>query len=501
MSRDRLQQSSNLHGGAFDPEHRAPFAGSSASDRALNRRWIEFALRYGLAVVVVALATTLKWWLGRAYDVQPTFVTFYPAVLLAASIGGGGPGIVATVLAAIAADYWIIPPVGFGIETTGDAIALGIFTASGLCLSGLAERLRRTRWAKAVSVAQARELALVNLGNLIVRSLDDRIVRWSEGSQRLYGFAPQEALGRVSHELLQTRFPQPIEQIRGALLEQGRWEGDLIHHRKDGTEVNVASLWLLQRASDGQAPAILEVNNDITARKQAEKALHEGEERLRFALETSHAGAWDLDLVDRTAFRSLEHDRIFGYAELLPQWTYDMFLEHVLPADRAAVDARFRQATATNSNWNFECRIRRADGAVRWILAAGRHRMDAVGGKRQMAGIVQDVTERKQAEENIRQAAARFEILSETASALLQSTAPQKVVEALCQKVMEFLDCHIFRQLPGGRTGAALAPQRQCGHARQDRPGHRVAGFRASHLRPRGPGGPADRGGEHSGIL
>ena len=64
-------------------------------------------------------------------------------------------------------------------------------------------------------------------------------------------------------------------------------------------------------------------------------------QRLRFALETSHTGAWDLDLVDHTAYRSLEHDRIFGYSELLQKWTYEMFLEHVLPEDRAMVEKIF----------------------------------------------------------------------------------------------------------------------------------------------------------------
>ena len=148
--------------------------------------------------------------------------------------------------------------------------------------------------------------------------------------------------------------------------------------------------------------------------------------------------------MDHTAFRSLEHDRIFGYEELLPQWTYEMFLEHVLPEDRAAVDAKFRQATATQSDWNFECRIRRADGEVRWIWAAGRHRADAAGGMRRMAGIVQDITERKRAEEAIRRAATRFEILSDTASKLLESKNPQQIVNSLCRRVMEHLDCHIF---------------------------------------------------------
>jgi PAS domain S-box-containing protein len=142
--------------------------------------------------------------------------------------------------------------------------------------------------------------------------------------------------------------------------------------------------------------------NDVTESRRAGAAVRESEERLRFALETSRTGAWDLDLVDHTAFRSLEHDRIFGYAALLPQWTYETFLEHVLPEDRATVDGRFRQAMERKGDWDFECRIRRADGQSRWIWSAGRHRKDAAGVTRRMAGVVQDITERKRAEEQTR---------------------------------------------------------------------------------------------------
>ncbi len=127
----------------------------------------------------------------------------------------------------------------------------------------------------------------------------------------------------------------------------------------------------------------------------------------------SHTGGWDLDLVDHTAHRTLEHDRIFGYGSLLPQWTYEMFLAHVLPEDRTEVDRRFREATEAQTDWSFECRIRRVDGEVRWIWAAGEHQRDETGQMRRMAGIVQDITGLKRAEQALRENKRRLRLAFE----------------------------------------------------------------------------------------
>lgn len=120
---------------------------------------------------------------------------------------------------------------------------------------------------------------------------------------------------------------------------------------------------------------------------------------LGILLELNHIGAWDLDVVDQTANRTLEHDRIFGYQSLLPVWTYEMFLKHVLPEDRLAVDTLFQTAMAEQTEWQFECRIRRTDGVMRWIFASGSPQFDDTGTVRRLAGIVQDISERKQAEQ------------------------------------------------------------------------------------------------------
>ncbi|HBF34892.1 TPA: hypothetical protein DDW35_10065 [Candidatus Sumerlaeota bacterium] len=138
-------------------------------------------------------------------------------------------------------------------------------------------------------------------------------------------------------------------------------------------------------------------------RLDAEMARQKSEARLDFALQMIRTGAWELDLTNHTVYRTLLHDEIFGYKALLPQWTLEMFLEHVLPEDRSALECRFREATETRSDLNFECRIRRADGVVRQIWVVGTHEANADGSPpKRMSGVVQDITQRKQVETSFR---------------------------------------------------------------------------------------------------
>ena len=136
---------------------------------------------------------------------------------------------------------------------------------------------------------------------------------------------------------------------------------------------------------------------------QSEEALRKSEARLKFALETTQTGAWELDLLDHQMQRTQTHGRIFGYETLLPSWSYERFLEHVLPEDRPEVQRKFRQAVTDQSDWSFECRIRRADGKVRWIWVRGGHERDSEGKANRMSGLVRDITERKRLEDRAQQ--------------------------------------------------------------------------------------------------
>lgn len=155
---------------------------------------------------------------------------------------------------------------------------------------------------------------------------------------------------------------------------------------------------------------------EVQERRRAENELRKSDERLHFALKKSMTGIWDLDLVNHTAVRSFEHDSIFGYNELLPEWTYEMFLEHVLPEERDAVNRKFQSAVKNHAQWDFKCRIRRIDDEIRWIHATGYHVSDDAGNISRMIGIVRDITECKKFVDNLQNSEETFRALFEKAN-------------------------------------------------------------------------------------
>jgi PAS domain S-box-containing protein len=112
---------------------------------------------------------------------------------------------------------------------------------------------------------------------IFVRDMDGIVRSWNRGAEALYGWTAVEAEGRNVSELLKTASPMSFDSAVAELLPTGRWEGELVRSRRDGTQVVVASRWSLQCDTRGTPLAVLETSNDITERKRAEQQ----RERLR----------------------------------------------------------------------------------------------------------------------------------------------------------------------------------------------------------------------------
>ena len=119
-------------------------------------------------------------------------------------------------------------------------------------------------------------------------------------------------------------------------------------------------------------------------------------DHLRLILNTAHIGIWELDIASGFASRNRHHDTIFGYDDTLAHWTYEKFIEHVVPDQREEVDRLQKDAIASGEEWAFECEIVAADGERKWISAAGRPLTGPGGEPHKLIGHVIDITQTKQ---------------------------------------------------------------------------------------------------------
>lgn len=106
---------------------------------------------------------------------------------------------------------------------------------------------------------------------VLLRTREGRIMYWSTGCEELYGFAADEAVGRISHELLKTIFPEPLAGIETKLQHEGEWSGRLRHVTKDGRVIWTESVWRLRHAESIAAGIVVEQNTDVTDRVQLEQ--------------------------------------------------------------------------------------------------------------------------------------------------------------------------------------------------------------------------------------
>ena len=242
---------------------------------------------------------------------------------------------------------------------------------------------------------------------ILSRTIAGTITSWNASAERIFGYSAAEAIGQSIEMIIPPDQPNELQRLN-AIIQRGETIEHYATERlsKAGGRIPIAMSLAPIKNAAGVITGAAIVCRDITAHKRIETALKESEAQLQFAMETLLAGTWELDLTTQTARRTLIHDQIFGYPELLPRWDYAIFLAHVVAEDRSEVDRSFRAAIAAGSDWKFECRIRRADGEVRWILVMGRQQRNSAGEPLRLVGVVQDITERKQAESALREKTA-----------------------------------------------------------------------------------------------
>ncbi|WP_043600919.1 PAS domain S-box protein [Solidesulfovibrio magneticus] len=242
---------------------------------------------------------------------------------------------------------------------------------------------------------------LLDLAPVMVRDLDGRITYWNTGAQELFGYAPQEALGQVSWELLSTEFPQPVPVIMEELLQKGRWTGELRKRAKDGRPIDLAVTWVLNRDAASRPVSLLEVASDVTERNRLEEQARRWDRVFQSAeFGLAHVNAKDNTFIEvNPAFarqRGYEPDELLGKPlfQLIPE------------EDRLRVGQAIAGFDAAGHGV-VETEHIRKDGSRFPVLVEVTTLRDAAGTTISRVAYALDISERKQAEEALRDM-ARF---------------------------------------------------------------------------------------------
>ena len=270
---------------------------------------------------------------------------------------------------------------------------------------------------------------------IVVRDMEGHIRYWNRGAEELYGWSRQEALGKISHLLLQTKFPTPVKIMTEELYRTDRWIGELGHATRAGRHLIVLARKTLDRDGQGQPVAVLENLTDITARKQGEEALRASEARFRTAVGVVTSLIWT-----NNAEGLMEGEQP-GWAsftgQALAEYQGYGWAKAVHPQDGPPTVAVWKRAVAEKSIFEFEHRLRRRDGAWRLCSVRAVPVLDENGQIREWVGVHTDITERKQAEAALRESEERFRTLFASAPMGVFACDRNAVIEHCNQRAVE----------------------------------------------------------------
>jgi PAS domain S-box-containing protein len=299
-----------------------------------------------------------------------------------------------------------------------------------------------------LSRAQAASERAERLGRLLTLSyepmfmwrLNGPIEFWNAGAERLYGFTPQEAIGQISHALLQTKFPVEFTEWIAQLQNELYQSGELRHVCKDGREVIVESRQ--QLLDDG---TVIEVNRDVTDRKQIEAVRRQTEEQLGFLaaiIQSSDDAIVSKNLDGIITSWNKGAERVFGYTA---EEAVGQPITIVIPQDRQdeerTILTRIRRGERIE---HFETVRQRKHGSLIWVSLTISPIKNAEGKIIGASKIVRDITEQKRATDQIATLAREAEHRSKNLLANVQAMVNLSQADAVAD----------FKKLIEGRIQA-----------------------------------------------
>jgi PAS domain S-box-containing protein len=293
------------------------------------------------------------------------------------------------------------------------------FTASGMdtpAVLGVSIDITESKKAEEATLLLSDMISNTSEAIIIRHPSTDKIIFWNEGAEKLYGYKENEVIGVSTHEILQTRFPSSFKTIMDTFYKEEHWSGEVIHTNKNSRKIHVETSWTLRRNAAGIAIGFLEINRDITEKKNAELALIEREAQLTIATQIAKLGYWEFDVL-KGIFTFNDHfyaifkttaEKVEGYMMALDRYA-ELF---VYPDDRSIVVKEVADAinsTDPNFSHRLEHRIIYANGETGYISVHFYLVKDDEGRTIKTFGINQDITDRKKSEETLQRSEANLE--------------------------------------------------------------------------------------------
>ncbi|MBW9114736.1 PAS domain S-box protein [Rhizobium cauense] len=239
--------------------------------------------------------------------------------------------------------------------------------------------------------------------SVIIHSVDGIISHWTHGSERLYGWNRAEAVGKVVHKLLRTKFPRAIDDIRKEVYAGRTWEGDIVHHHKSGRPMTIATRWVIFDAASA-TPVVIQTNTDVTETRKVQEDLAGREAHLTSILATVPDSMVVIDETGNVISFSSAAEKLFGYSSrevigrnvrmLMPspyREEHDRYLAEYVRTGKAKIIGFGRVVKG-----------RKKDGAIFPIeLSVGETQWDD---SRIFTGFIRDLTSRQRIEDELRQA-------------------------------------------------------------------------------------------------